>query len=97
MLLLISRNFIRERRLDPISLPNYKVTENWSHFELTDGLLYGLSTIHRTGSIILGFEQNSVQVTIHLGAENLKGLSYLNKLFSTTLLLILIKFLAIRY
>jgi hypothetical protein len=58
--------------MDPFPLPDYKM-ESWSTFELTDGVLYGLSTIYRTGQIQIAFEKSAVHVTLHLGAENLKG------------------------
>jgi len=61
--------------MDPFPLPDYKA-ESWSTFELTNGVLYGLSTIYRTGQIQIAFEKNSVHVTLHLGAENLKGSIY---------------------
>jgi len=67
-----ARNLIRERGMDPFPLPDYKA-ESYTTFELTNGVLYGLSTIHRTGQIQIAFEKSAVHVTLHLGAENLKG------------------------
>lgn len=68
-----ARNLMKERGLDPLPLPDYKADSWSSSFHLSKGELQGLSTLHRTGSILIGFEKNTIHVTLHLGAENLKG------------------------
>ncbi|CAG7831107.1 unnamed protein product [Allacma fusca] len=68
-----ARKLIIERGLDPFPLPDY-TSDLWSStIELTGGSLQGLSTLHRAGSIILGFEKNIIYITVNIGAENLKG------------------------
>lgn len=58
--------------MDPLTLPDY-IAESWASFKLDGGILHGLSTVHRTGAIIVGIEKNVIHITVHVGAENLKG------------------------
>lgn len=68
------RKLIKERNLDPVPLADYSTqSSKWSNFELYNGYLYGLSSIRRTGPMLLGFESNTIHMTVHLGVNNLRG------------------------
>ncbi|ODN01552.1 hypothetical protein Ocin01_05122 [Orchesella cincta] len=69
MFIASARVYMREKELDPFFLPNY----TWTKFDLDQGELIGLSSIHRTGPIAVEFEENIVKITVNVGAENLKG------------------------
>ncbi|CAL8109661.1 unnamed protein product [Orchesella dallaii] len=71
MVLAAVRVYMREKGLDPFILPNY----TWTKFDLDQGELIGLSSIHRTGPLMVEFEENIVKLTVNVGAENLKGKS----------------------
>jgi hypothetical protein len=63
---------MRDKGLDPFPIPEYEMP-SWSKVELVEGVMEGLSSIHRTGPLLIQFEENIVRITLHLGAENLKG------------------------
>ncbi|OXA52407.1 hypothetical protein Fcan01_12409 [Folsomia candida] len=76
------RKLIKERNLDPVPLADYSTqSSKWSNFELYNGYLYGLSSIRRTGPMLLGFESNTIHMTVHLGVNNLRGSKKTNKMF----------------
>jgi hypothetical protein len=65
---------MREKQLDPFIIPEHHLS-SWSYgnFQLTEGILQGLATIHRTGALIITFEENIVKISLHMGAKNLRG------------------------
>lgn len=72
--LIYARRLIKERNLDPVPLSDYSTQNSkWSKFELYNGNLYGLSELRRSGPMLLGFDSNTIYMTVHLGVENLRG------------------------
>jgi len=72
--LIRARKSMKASQLDPLFLPDdYPKTTKFIKLELTQGKLFGLSGIKRTGPILVGYERNAVHMLLNLGVENLKG------------------------
>lgn len=65
---------MKSSQLDPLYIPDhYPKTSKLYKLELTQGKLFGLSSIKRVGSILVGFERDAVHMMLNLGITDLKG------------------------
>lgn len=86
---------MKSSQLDPLYIPDhYPKTSKLYKLELTQGKLFGLSSIKRVGSILVGFERDAVHMMLNLGITDLKGKNNdkLNLCLSKKFMLILQKF-----
>jgi len=60
---------MRDQGYDPFNLPDYSTTGLF----LTEGVLHGLSSIHRTGALLIEFVNNTGSAIVNLGTSNVKG------------------------
>jgi len=80
-ILSLATDEIQDQGFDPTILPN--LTDQFQHnmlffilhgeVRVYHGLLYGLSTLHRSGDILATYENNSVTFEASFGFENLTG------------------------
>ncbi|GAB6018766.1 hypothetical protein CHUAL_000435 [Chamberlinius hualienensis] len=72
---------LREKNKDPLPLQSTRKEFNkrllfirvYGTLNLYDGNLSGLSSIHRTGDVLLHYKDNYANATAQIGLENLKG------------------------
>lgn len=65
---------MKASQLDPLDIPDYYPKSNkLFKLELTQGKLFGLSSIKRIGPILVGFESDAVHMLLNLGVTDLKG------------------------
>ncbi|XP_013775127.1 uncharacterized protein LOC106459993 [Limulus polyphemus] len=72
---------LKQNNMDPFSLPDHKeVFQKKLLFFLLhgearifNGILSGLSTLHRTGDVLITYENNAVIVEVNIGFSNLTG------------------------
>jgi len=68
--LAVARTKIKERNMDPFRLPDVtRSMENGVTLRLYDGIFKGLASIHRSGDIQVGFENNSLVVSVQLATQ----------------------------
>lgn len=66
---------MKTSELDPLFLVDqYPRSTPLVTLELTQGKLFGLAGLKRTGPIFVGFERDAVYMLLNLGIENVKGM-----------------------
>jgi hypothetical protein len=80
-ILSLATDEIQDQGFDPTVIPN--LTEKFQHnmlffilhgeLKVYNGLLHGLSTLHRTGDVLATYENDSVTFEASFGFENLTG------------------------
>merc|ERR1712071_430370 len=68
------RTQIRKRNMDPFHIPALaKTLDNGIVIKLSNGTFHGLASIHRSGDIQMGFENNSLVIGIQVATQQLLG------------------------
>jgi len=66
------RSQIREKNMDPFRLPDMiRTLDNGVTLQLYNGTFKGLASIHRSGDIQVGFENNSLAVGVQMATQRL--------------------------
>ncbi|XP_076337511.1 uncharacterized protein LOC143239836 [Tachypleus tridentatus] len=76
----VSKQIVKNN-LDPIKLPDHKKTFQkkflffrlFGEVKIVNGILIGLSTLHRTGDVLITYEDNAVILEASVGFSNLTG------------------------
>ncbi|XP_013784473.1 uncharacterized protein LOC106468582 [Limulus polyphemus] len=72
---------LKNNNLDPIKLPDHKKSFQkkllffrlYGEVKIVNGILIGLSTLHRTGDVLITYEDNAVILEASIGFSNLTG------------------------
>lgn len=74
MFLSSARIYVREKGLDPFPIPdNHLASWRYGNFEISSVILHGLASLHRTGPVVVTFEENVIRVSVAMGASDLRG------------------------
>jgi hypothetical protein len=69
------RHRIRAKNLDPYKVNDYNTTVGVFDIFMSHTWLYGLSSVHRFGDIILQIKNNSVSASLEVGTQRMEGTS----------------------
>ncbi|XP_037079649.1 uncharacterized protein LOC119100677 [Pollicipes pollicipes] len=68
------RKMVRDGGYDPLVLPTVERTNAMGvQITLSEGMLTGLGTVHRTGEISVGMQDYTARVTVALGTQRITG------------------------